>query len=498
MVLPKHHNLRNPLLIKMKLSIAASVLASASLFGAVASTGLCGSDYVIPIGGAHTSIDFGGYHIDSIKRIETTGDQKIVLKGFGAAPIHTMEGGVVSIEAGESCGVGHHSDDGHSHDHGNSTSGDSADEAEVEGASSGALSMFGGMSSVMMGMGYPMLSAAALLGANFLPVAFAAGHTDCPHMSVEIYLHGVKKAPKAVNPCEGTKPPPGGGFDNFPCGDIYTLVNDLIEMKDAPQAGANVTKGYQGDLESVQTPITTPYYQNGLCPVNVHWHLGAEHYSVGEYDETGAGPTDIHHRRKLAGKARQGFQCKHYDETDPKFTTPYDWKHCDSSMEVGQTYEVHWPHSAFGACGTPDQYQYPFYDGVFCHIGTRYNTEKSLSHQVGVQGQVFTIVNDDSYYYPDMIRGMIVDDSYGEDIAAYTGSTTGTTRNNTMCSAYAPITWQVDRKCHLISASSFDKMCADMKAQRDDMSDDLYAHGSRELVNSTYAGNNHADYVAPP
>merc|ERR1712061_688625 len=74
------------------------------------------------------------------------------------------------------------------------------------------------------------------------------------------------------------------------------------------------------------------------------------------------------------------------------------------------------------------------------------------------------------------MRGWIVDGDYGLDIAKYTGSTTGTTRNNEICSRYTPITWQVDRKCHLISASSFDKMCADMKAQRDDMSKDLYAH----------------------
>jgi hypothetical protein len=326
----------------------------------------------------------------------------------------------------------------------------------------------------------------------------SASAADCPDATVDLYLDSDLKVRDGPNPCEGTKPAPGAGFDNFPCGDIYTMVNDVIEMKDAPQAGSNVTVGYKGDLNSTQTPLTTAYYLNGLCPVNVHWHLGAEHYSVGEFDETGSGPSEIHERRRLAGKVRQGFQCSHYDANDPKFTTPYEWKHCDSSMEVGQTYEVHWPHSAFGACGTPDQFQYPFYDGVFCHIATRYNVEKQLSHQIGVQGQIFTIVNDESYYYPDMIKGMIVDGDYGQDIAAYTGSTTGTTRNNTMCSAYSPITWQVDRKCHLISASAFDKMCEDMKAQRDDMSDDLYAHGARELVNSTYAGDNQADYVAPP
>ena len=34
-----------------------------------------------------------------------------------------------------------------------------------------------------------------------------------------------------------------------------------------------------------------------------------------------------------------------------------------------------------------------------------------------------------------------------------------------------------NRTCHLISASTFDKMCADMKAQHDDMTDDLHPHG---------------------
>merc|ERR1712124_227953 len=98
--------------------------------------------------------------------------------------------------------------------------------------------------------------------------------------------------------------------------------------------------------------------------------------------------------------------------------------------------------------------------------------------------------NDESYYYPDLMRGAIVDGQMWYDVAAYTGSTTGTTRNNQICSKYTPITWQVDRKCHLISASTFDKMCADMKQQRDDMSDDLHAHGARELVATALVANN--------
>jgi hypothetical protein len=119
------------------------------------------------------------------------------------------------------------------------------------------------------------------------------------------------------------------------------------------------------------------------------------------------------------------------------------------------------------------------------------HAETGTHDSVGVQGQVFTIINDESYYYPDLFRGAIVDGDFWKYVTKYTGSTTGTSRSNVICSSYTPITWQVDRKCHLISASSFDKMCADMKAQRDDMTGDLYPHGARELVTDALAANNH-------
>jgi len=283
--------------------------------------------------------------------------------------------------------------------------------------------------------------------------------------------------PEGTNPCEGMKP----DLPNVQC-----VIDEIFQTPE--QSGANVTKGYKGSRNTTAEPITVPYYQAGLCPVNVHWHLGAEHLSVGQFDETGTGPSEINERRRLAGETRLGFQCKLYDDSDAKFTTKYNWQHC-VDMEVGQTYEVHWPHSAVGACGTPNQYQTPFYDGVFCNI----DQLADPAGQIGVQSQVFTIVNDESYYYPDLFHGMIVDGDKGADIAKYTGSTTGTTRDNEICSQYGPITWQVDRKCHLISASTFDKMCADMKAQRDDMSDDLYAHGSRPLVADEHTANNQQD-----
>jgi len=275
-----------------------------------------------------------------------------------------------------------------------------------------------------------------------------------------------ESAVQGENPCAGKRP----DLPNVAC------VVDEINMT-GEQSGVNVTKGYQGSRNTTAVPITTSYRQAGLCPVNVHWHLGAEHYSLGQYDESGSGPLDFH-------EGRQGFQCSYYNDKDEKFTKPYQWKHC-IGMLVGQTYEVHWPHSAAGMCNTPWQYQTPFYDGVFCK-----DIIKDTDAQIGVQSQVFTVVNDEEYYFPDLFNGMIVDGDKGTDLAIYTGSTTGTARNNEICSQFTPITWQVDRKCHLISASSFDKMCSEMKAQADNMADDLYAHGSRELVNDEHAANN--------
>jgi hypothetical protein len=290
---------------------------------------------------------------------------------------------------------------------------------------------------------------------------------------------------------------------NVCAGKKLALDNKVCVDLNAPQAGANVTKGYVGNLDVGDIePNTKQYFQSSMCPVNVHWHLGTEHYSAGEYDEGGDGPhgnqprPDWANRDLAEGEVRDGFRCHHYDAEDPKFTTPYNWQHCEG-MEVGETYEVHWPHSAAGACGTVNQYQSPFYDGVFCNLDMDGLTglletagPQGIASAVGVHGQIFTIVNDEEYYYGDMIRGMIVDGDMGKDIHYYTGSTTGTSRDNEMCSSYAPITWQVDRKCHMISASSFDKLCYDMKMQRDDMSGDLHAHGSRELVHDDWAANN--------
>ena len=235
------------------------------------------------------------------------------------------------------------------------------------------------------------------------------------------------------NPCAGKKPGKGGGFDNLQC--IQSSVTMAVE-----QAGGNVTLGYNsGTHASTATPVTTTLAEAGMCPVNVHWHLGAEHTSYGEYSvelaaDANNGPSTAKYdarqpagRKLLAasgGTTYLGGRCNKYDSLTADQKKDYDWKYC-KNMVVGETYEVHWPHSEMGACNTKWQYQYPFYDGVLCRLGEEAYPGKgkfglgtvgevadplSLPGQIGVQGQVFVVVNDEDYYYPDMLRGMIVTD----------------------------------------------------------------------------------------
>ena len=245
-----------------------------------------------------------------------------------------------------------------------------------------------------------------------------------------------------------------------------------------PQSPVNVTNGYNTGTfvtDAVPLTTTTTMTQNGLCPVTVQWTLGAEHLSVGQYDPDGSGPSTA-----LDDNNSDLHQCSLYDETDPGFTTPYNWQYC-LDMQVGQTYELQWPHSAVGACGTVFQYQTTNYlDGVFCRIeDLDIATPGATALQIAIQAQVFTIINDEEYYYPDLLRGMIVTGDYGQDVVAYVGSTTASSvlannnnnNNNNLCSQYSPISWHVDRQCRLISASSMDKLCADLLQQPSSSSD---------------------------
>jgi len=365
---------------------------------------------------------------------------------------------------------------------------------KASGLKGGAEETSGGMSPAIIFVVALLLGALLGFGVTYGVTSASSDddhdHEDEDHVEEEAYF-------TVNNYCAGSQV----DLPNIDC------INADGIIAAVEQAGGDVSLNYTGGLDTDASPITTTYREAGLCPVNVHWHLGAEHRSEGEFDENGDGPSHGRRRALLAGEARLGGQCHHYDASDSKFTTEYTWEHC-VDMHVGETYEIHWPHSLIGACNTPYQYQEPFYDGVFCNyvaagsptpVASNPTTgQVELPAAVAVQGQVFTIVNDEAYYNANLFRGMLVDpdQEMGVHITAYTGSTTGTSRDNEICSSYSPITWQVDRKCHMISASSFDKMCQDMKAQIDDMSGDLYPHGSREVVDTQFVADNQV-YISP-
>ena len=170
---------------------------------------------------------------------------------------------------------------------------------------------------------------------------------------------------------------------------------------------------------------------------------------------------------------RPGYMCRGYDIADPAYTAEYDWQYC-AGLRVGLTYEIHWPFSSAGSC---DGRLTDGLGGVFCTSAT--------PSGVAVQAQVFTIVNDARYDVESLISGMNLTLA-ADDIAVYSGSTTGTAYNNVECSPYAPVSWFVDRTCHKVSARSFDAMCREMKEVHG-MTADLHPHGSRELVLSEWA-----------
>ena len=88
----------------------------------------------------------------------------------------------------------------------------------------------------------------------------------------------------------------------------------------------------------------------------------------------------------------------------------------------------------------------PVYDGVFCRDGILSLDPLNTFQKTGVQAQIFTIVNDEDFYYPDLIHGMIVDGEMGQHITKYTVSTTGQSQDNAICSSHMPIMGQVDHQ----------------------------------------------------
>lgn len=285
----------------------------------------------------------------------------------------------------------------------------------------------------------------------------------------------------AANPCGPGTPSIVAAMPDLPCDSEATRV----------QAGADVTVGSTGAMTAELSPIQMDFSKvDGMCVVNVHWHLGAEHKNTGTYDIAGSEWLAAHGQSSPDIEA--GNFCPGYDASDPKYTTEYDFEYC-SDVHVGFTYEIHWPNSNLGMCGTEWQYQTPFMDGVLCKaneanlppedaVASVFDTKTT---KIGVQAQVFTVVNDPAYDYPDWDAMKGWNPALRDDVAIYQGSTTGQRNGNQICrGSGGMVTWQVDRGCHLISAKAMDHLCKAMKEQKDDMSEDTQPHDARKTTDA--------------
>merc|ERR1719182_815075 len=323
----------------------------------------------------------------------------------------------------------------------------------------------------------------------------ADAHLDTPVWMKQAFLNSMK-VDYGENPC----------IDSTGQAPLRADLGDIECENAGAQSATDVTKGAAGDRDPALAPIVD-YNDMGMCTVNVHWHIGAEHRSEGQYDEAAAfdhpnKDTYAGSHRRLAsadGGMRIGHMCTKgkelWEANDASVrnsdgsVNEYDWKYC-KDMHVGLPSEFHWPHSSLGACQTPWQYQYHFLDGVYCkatQAGVDIATAAALlgdkTHGIGVEGQVFTIVNgitaeksaelgQGNAVRPtwDVLNGWdrqaIADtktDATG-GVAYYQGSTTGDAANNDdVCRGTGNlVTWHQDRKCHTLEASTMDEMCRRM------------------------------------
>merc|ERR1719387_2459691 len=116
------------------------------------------------------------------------------------------------------------------------------------------------------------------------------------------------------NYCAGQKPYSAGPGDKY-FKNVACMKDGVVQVLE--QAGANITKGYKGGLDAGtwRKPISKMYKDTDLCPVNVHWHLGAEHLSVGQFDKDGKGPYNPQSDLDMCGESYEEHLA---DGTDTK------------------------------------------------------------------------------------------------------------------------------------------------------------------------------------
>jgi len=250
-----------------------------------------------------------------------------------------------------------------------------------------------------------------------------------------------------------------------------------------PQSPRDVSSGFVGDMRARFKPLDGDAIKD-FIQVNLHWHLGAEHYSKGEYDIPVG--KHLHYRHgvpewdghPLVPEGTQpGFFCnlRKYDD----YLKPYDFQYCKHA-KVGYTYEFHWVFSSAG----PLEREFRIFNG----LGQAFNRSKNPT--AIVRGQVCRIINDERLRTEDQIEedyNNFIEqwrEPYFGDAVRYVGSTTGPSYNNEVCSPLQ-VNWHVDTKCCTLTAQTMDRTCQRMAEQG--LTTDLAPHGSRELVDRAYS-----------
>jgi len=256
----------------------------------------------------------------------------------------------------------------------------------------------------------------------------------------------------------------------------YAAPAPLLCTNAEPQAPRDLSTGATGHRTPKAT-VLNDFQAHFLPYANLHFHLGAEHKSD-EYNDAAdsvAYDAAAHAGRRLAAAPRPGFMCPTGGLSASELQA-YTFHHCTGDVAVGKTYEIHYVHSAAGSGTDVDP---ELTNGLTAAAG--FGFRKISNPMVAVEAMVVQIVNsaDASVTYDDLLHGWEWKNHSAADTKMYTGSTTGTSWDNNVCSPFI-ITWHVDKRCHKVSAASFDKMCQDMKTKG--LTNEVYPHASRTLV----------------
>ncbi|CAJ1454551.1 unnamed protein product [Effrenium voratum] len=252
----------------------------------------------------------------------------------------------------------------------------------------------------------------------------------------------------------------------------------VLKCEDAePQAPRNVTCGFVGEKKARVKPLDTDAVFK-FIQANLHFHLGAEHLSAGEYD-LDSPPPGV----EKASSVALGKFCGLCDIPAQQLQ-PFDFEHC-KNVSVGNTYEFHWVFSTgaplVGLRDDGEEGQLGITDG----LGGALN--RTINPKVIVRGQACRIINNASLDTEEKIGADYADfltqwrqPPLGQGVR-YMGSTTGNSLDDEVCSPIE-VNWHVDTKCCTLSAQAFDRTC---KAMYDEgLREDLKPKGSRAPVSA--------------